>query len=652
MIERLHILLVEDNPGDADLIRELLPVDGPDGVEIECVPRLSMALKCVKAVRFEIILLDLGLPDSQGIDTIRAMRRGAQDLPIVVLTGNQDELIGLSAIREGAQDYLVKGLLDRSLLVRAVRYAVERKLAETALRESEARLHSAAEATGFGVYSYEFASSKSYYSPELLTIFGLPRDAIPELETDLVAKSLYPDDKAGILAAMQAANNPSSNGILDMEYRIIRTDGQVRWLRVRGRTTFSGNTPADKPVCANGIIQDITDSKQVQEERTRLEAQLRQSQKMEAVGTLAGGVAHDFNNMLSVINGYSDMLLQEMSPSDPKYERIHEIYKAGMRSAELTQQLLAFARKQTIAPKVLDLNDAVTGMLKMLQRLIGENIELLWKPAASLWKVKMDPSQINQILANLIVNARDAISGAGKIMIETGKADLDAAFCEKHPDFIPGKYLVLEVSDNGCGMDRRTLEHIFEPFFTTKKVGAGTGLGLATVFGIVKQNGGFINVYSEPGKGTTFKIYLPRHDSAETDTEKEEKSKAAKMFAGTETVLLVEDEAALLLLARRMLEQLGYAVLVAGSPGQAVRIAGEYEGGIHLLMTDVVMPEMSGRDLKDKIYAMRPGIKCLFMSGYTANVIAHDGILDEGIHFLEKPFTGEELSVKLREALA
>ncbi|MFZ2653332.1 MAG: response regulator [Victivallales bacterium] len=639
MIERLHILLVEDNPGDADLIRELLPVDGPDGVEIECVPRLSMALKCVKAVRFEIILLDLGLPDSQGIDTIRAMRRGAQDLPIVVLTGNQDEQIGLSAIREGAQDYLVKGLLDKNLLVRAIRYALERKRVEEALLKMSQEWQRTFDTMNVVIWILDkdnlvLRSNKAaelYFHRPLSEMVGKhcweilhgTEQPIPECPVMRARKSLHHESLELQIGASWF--DISVNPILD-------ADGH-----------FAG---------AVHVVADITERKLAEEEKAKLEAQLRQSQKMEAVGTLAGGVAHDFNNMLSVINGYSDMLLQEMSPSDPKYERIHEIYKAGMRSAELTQQLLAFARKQTIAPKVLDLNDAVTGMLKMLQRLIGENIELLWKPAASLWKVKMDPSQINQILANLIVNARDAISDAGKIMIETGKADLDAAFCGKHPDFIPGKYVVLEVSDNGCGMDRRTLEHIFEPFFTTKKVGAGTGLGLATVFGIVKQNGGFINVYSEPGKGTTFKIYLPRHDSAETDTEKEEKSKAAKMFAGTETVLLVEDEAALLLLARRMLEQLGYAVLVAGSPAQAVRIAGEYKGGIHLLMTDVVMPEMSGRDLKEKIYAMHPGIKCLFMSGYTAEVMSHNGILDEGIHFLEKPFTAKELSAKLREALA
>ncbi|OGV41228.1 MAG: hypothetical protein A2X48_18580 [Lentisphaerae bacterium GWF2_49_21] len=391
------------------------------------------------------------------------------------------------------------------------------------------------------------------------------------------------------------------------------------------------------------VWRDITEHK-------KLEIQLRQSQKMEAVGQLAGGVAHDFNNMLSVINGYSEMLLREITPADPKYDRIKEIHKAGERSAELTRQLLAFARKQTIAPKILDVNDSVTGMLKMLQRLIGESSELLWKPAANPWKVKMDPSQLNQILTNLLVNARDAISGAGKIVIETCKMEMDEAFCRIHPDAVPGKYVVLEVSDNGCGMNKETLERIFEPFFTTKKVGEGTGLGLATVFGIVKQNNGVINVYSEIGKGTIFKIYLPRHESE--NEEKDEIIDMPVIIKGTETVLLVEDDKSLLLFARTLLERFGYTVLDAGTPVKAIKLAAEYTGGIHLLMTDVVMPEMSGRDLRDKIMAARPGIKCLFMSGYTASVMSKNGILDEGINFLQKPFTAIDLSTKLREALA
>ncbi|OGV35889.1 MAG: hypothetical protein A2X48_14805 [Lentisphaerae bacterium GWF2_49_21] len=398
-------------------------------------------------------------------------------------------------------------------------------------------------------------------------------------------------------------------------------------------------------------IRDITGRRRAEVEKAGLEAQLRHSQKMDAIGQLAGGVAHDFNNMLSVINGYAAMLLLEVPPSDRKYPLVQEISKAGKRSADLTRQLLAFARRQTIAPEVLDLNASVAGMLNMLQRLIGENIELTWKPAANLWKVKMDPSQLDQILANLIVNARDAVSGAGRIAIETGKADLDEAFCRTHLYSVQGKYVILSVSDNGCGMDKKTLEHIYEPFFTTKKVGEGTGLGLATVFGIVKQNNGIINVNSEPGKGTTFKIYLPQHESENREGD-EKPEEPGMLIRGTETILLLEDEKALLQFAKTLLERLGYTVLTAGSPGQAIRLAGEYKGDIHLLMTDMIMPEMNGQDLKGKINEIRSGIKCLFMSGYTADVMSRNGVLDKGIHFLQKPFTAEDLSVKLREALS
>jgi len=381
-----------------------------------------------------------------------------------------------------------------------------------------------------------------------------------------------------------------------------------------------------------------------------LEAQLQQAQKMEAVGRLAGGVAHDFNNMLAVIAGHAEMALEQTAPDSALHADLLEIQRAVQSSADLTRQLLAFARKQTIAPQVLDLNVTITSMLKMLRRLIGEDIDLLWKPADSLWPVKLDPAQIDQILANLVVNARDAITGVGKITIETGQVTFDEAYCENHADFVPGAYVLLGVSDNGCGMDKEVLTQLFDPFFTTKPLGRGTGLGLATVYGIVKQNQGFINVYSEPGEGTTFRIYLPRHHASDrADTG----AAWAPVVAptGSETVLLVEDEAALLKLSRRLLERLGYTVLAAETPNQALQYAEAYQGAIDLLLTDVIMPEMSGHALWQRLSAMRPGLKCLFMSGHTANVIAHHGVLDEGVHFLQKPFSREALVMKLREAL-
>ena len=388
---------------------------------------------------------------------------------------------------------------------------------------------------------------------------------------------------------------------------------------------------------------------QAARKRDALEAQLHQAQKMEAIGRLAGGVAHDFNNMLAVISGHADLALEQTAPDSPLYADLLAIQKASQRSADLTRQLLAFARKQTIAPKVLDLNDTIAGMLKMLGRLIGEDIELLWKPASTLWPVNMDPSQIDQIMANLVVNARDAITGVGKITIETGQAEFDESYCEAHAGFTPGQYVLLAVSDNGCGMSREILAQLFDPFFTTKPRGRGTGLGLATVYGIVKQNYGCINVYSEPGQGSTFKIYLPRHVADPGEASAAPPPPTAP--TGAETVLLVEDEEALLKLSAQLLERLGYTVLAAGGPNQALQLAEAHPGIIHLLLTDVIMPDMSGRDLWQQLSALRPSLKCLFMSGYTANVIAHHGVLDEGVHFLQKPFSREALAAKLREAL-
>ena len=388
--------------------------------------------------------------------------------------------------------------------------------------------------------------------------------------------------------------------------------------------------------------------KQAEEEREILQAQLIQAQKMESVGRLAGGVAHDFNNMLGVILGYTGLVLEQTNPSDPLSKYLQQIHKAAERSADLTRQLLAFARKQTVAPQVLDLNNTVEGMLRLLRRLIGEDIDLAWLPGRELWPVKMDHSQLDQILANLCVNARDAIAGVGKVTIETANTVFDAEYCARHAGFVPGDYVLLAVSDNGCGMDAETLSRIFEPFFTTKEVGQGTGLGLASVYGAVTQNNGLINTYSEPGQGTTFKIYLPRHTDIVVQATAEPQQAAAR---GSETVLLVEDEPMMLELTMSMLEQLGYTVLAARTPGEAMRLAREHSGSIDLLITDVVMPEMNGRDLAGNLLALYPGMKCLLMSGYTANVIAHHGVLEEGVHFLEKPFLMTDLAANIRKAL-
>jgi PAS domain S-box-containing protein len=421
------------------------------------------------------------------------------------------------------------------------------------------------------------------------------------------------------------------------EFKHRKADGTIADVEV-----FSSRVAIDNKEYLHSIVHDITD-------RRHLENQLLQAQKMESVGRLAGGVAHDFNNMLGVILGNTEMALDKVDQADPIHDDLMDILGAAKKSADITRQLLAFARKQTISPRVVDLNETVEGMLKMLRRLIGEDIDLAWLPGSGAWPVMIDPSQLDQILANLCVNARDAITGVGKVTIETGNATFAAEYCADHPDFAPGDYVLLAVSDDGSGMDRETLDHLFEPFFTTKEIGHGTGLGLATVYGIVRQNNGFINVYSEPDKGTTFRIYLPRYSGEAVLPETN--GVTAIPTANGETVLLVEDDVSLLALTRRILEGLGYTVLDAATPGRAEALALEHAGRVDLLLTDVVMPEMNGRELAGRLQALYPDLKVLYMSGYTADVIAHRGVLETGVHFIQKPFAKRALAEKIREVL-
>jgi PAS domain S-box-containing protein len=397
-------------------------------------------------------------------------------------------------------------------------------------------------------------------------------------------------------------------------------------------------------------VRDISERKQAEEERQKLQSQLIQAQKMESVGRLAGGVAHDFNNMLGVILGYAELALCETAPGLKLHRHLQQILRAADHSAELTRQLLAFARQQSVVLRVVDLNETVEGMLKMLCRLIGEDINLAWLPGKGLWPVKIDPSQIDQILANLCVNARDAIIGNGRITIETDNQTLDKGYCASHLGAIAGDYVQLTVRDNGCGMDGQTLEKLFDPFFTTKEIGKGTGLGLSTVYGIVKQNHGYVEVQSDPGKGSEFIIFFPRHQGEVV--EQAVAPPAVELApSGEETILLVEDEQMILDLTTTMLERLGYTVLAASSPGEALRLAEQCRGGIDLLITDVVMPEMNGRELVEQLRPGQPAMKWLYMSGYTADIISSQGVLDEGVSFIQKPFPLNALAKKVREVL-
>jgi len=394
---------------------------------------------------------------------------------------------------------------------------------------------------------------------------------------------------------------------------------------------------------------DVTEREHAEKERESLRAQLAQAQKMESVGRLAGGVAHDFNNMLSVIIGIAELELEQVDPAAPLYGSLKGILKAAGRSADLTRQLLAFARKQTVAPRVIDLNESIGSMLTMLRRLIGEDVDLRWRPQAGLWNIKVDPSQVDQVLVNLCVNARDAIVGHGEICIETANTELDRAFCAGREGLVPGDFVLLSVRDKGHGMDAATLAKVFEPFFTTKPTGKGTGLGLSTVYGIVKQNKGLIDVESSPGKGATFRVYLPRQEAEPQARESApERPVVAREKAA---ILVVEDEPAFLRLTARVLENRGYSVLAAQSPSEALKLARENPGRLNLVLTDVIMPEMNGLELAATLVGLQPGLKCLFMSGYTADVIASQGVLEEGLEFLQKPFSMQELAQKVAAVL-
>jgi PAS domain S-box-containing protein len=404
-------------------------------------------------------------------------------------------------------------------------------------------------------------------------------------------------------------------------------------------------------IAVANALAGVVSRKRSEEEQNKLELQLNQAQKMDAVGCLAGGVAHDFNNKLMAILGYAELCQIELEEGTSVREYVDEIAQAARQSADLTRQLLAFARKQTIQPQVLDLNETVAGMLKMLQRLIGEHIRLVWQPGPGLWPVSMDPGQVDQILANLAVNGRDAITGTGLIKVETENQVVDEAYAQCRADAALGMYVVLAVSDDGCGMGGDVLARLFEPFFTTKPIGKGTGLGLATVYGIVRQNRGFITVYSSPGQGSTFRIHLPRsHDGGGGDNVKETESAQATL-RGTETVLLVEDEEQLLRSARLLLEELGYIVRATSSASRAIELVRAHPEGFDLLLTDVVMPAMNGRELHQQLRALCPSLRCIYMSGYTADIIAREGVLDQDTHFLQKPFSLDQLGLKLREAL-
>ncbi|MBT7302994.1 MAG: PAS domain S-box protein [Victivallales bacterium] len=509
----------------------------------------------------------------------------------------------------------------------------DRKQAEEVILRQQYSLEKAQELGQIGSWELDLRQNSLSWSDENCRIFGVPPGSVVDYETFL--ERVHPDDRDDVHREWSAALGGRP---YDIEHRLAG-HGVMRWVREKASVEFDEE---GKAVRALGFTQDITEHK-------LLEERLRQSERMDAIGQLAGGVAHDFNNMLAVILGHTEIVLDGMDPAQPIYADLQEVLRATERSADLTRQLLTFARKQVVVPEVLDVNKTLAGMLKMLRRLIGENINLDWQPKEGLWSVMMDPSQIDQILANLCVNARDAIGDVGAITITLGNVALDEACSPGHVGPVPGEYVLLSVSDNGCGMDQETVAQVFEPFFTTKEVGKGTGLGLATVYGIVQQNSGGIDICSEPGRGTTFEIYLPRCQDAEQGLAVSGTARDGR--GGNETILVAEDEAAILEVCDATLGRLGYRVLVASTPDRAIELASDHAQAIDLLLTDVVMPTMHGRALAEQVRRHCPGIPCVYMSGYPDKAIADYGIVLDGLTFLAKPFSRQQLAEKVREAL-
>lgn len=519
----------------------------------------------------------------------------------------------------------------------------ERHEADKALLESQQRLSLAAQSAELGIWDWDIKKDRMVWDAQMFRLYGITEPP-STYGVSIWEEGLHPDDRASAWEECRAALRGERE--FNTEFRVRWPDGTVRHLSAQGIVLRDREGNPERML---GVNFDITHRKEAEEEQRKLQAKLNQAQKMESVGRLAGGIAHDFNNMLNVILGYADLSLQQ-EPDDVLKENLNEIIQAAERSSHLTRQLLAFARRQTVHPTILNLNETIENMLKMLRRLIGEEINLRWIPGESLGTILMDPNQVDQILANLAVNAKDAMEeqGQGEITIETSFSRFDERDCTHKAGFQPGDYILLSFTDNGCGMEKESLENIFEPFYTTKGMGKGTGLGLATIYGIIKQNRGFIDVYSEPGEGTTFRIYLPIREG---EVNPNNKFEAVPARGGDETVLIVEDDESILNLIRKVLEPMGYRVISSSNPRKALDLVRKSPCPIDLVITDVIMPDMNGKEMCDELKVLCPRAACLFMSGYPDNVISHQGILDGEVEFIQKPFSPGEISRKIREVL-
>jgi two-component system, cell cycle sensor histidine kinase and response regulator CckA len=618
----LNILLVEDNPGDALLLREILAEAGPKLFHLVHVTSLSSALQHLQAESVDVFLLDLSLPDAHGLETVTRARAAAPDIPIVVLTGLNDEGFAVHAVREGAQDYLVKGQIDRHVLVRAMRYAIERHRMAHEQKRAEAEIQKLAAFVRF--------------NPN--PIFEFRSDGTLD----------YFNDAAQTMAASLAKRHPA-------EFLPSQTKEIVKQCLASGKSKRQLETAINRrviswsffPVSASQVVHcyaaDVT-------ERQNLEAQLRQSQKMESVGKVAGGIAHDFNNILTIIHGHAALLLEAGQLGTEMTRSVERISLAAERAANLTRQLLLFSRKQLMQPRNLDLRTVVNSMIKLLQPILGEDIDLEVNQALVLPVIYADQSMMEQVIMNLAVNSRDAMPKGGKLTIETFTESVDEEDAQQTFGAFAGPVVCLTVTDTGTGIPQEHLPHVFEPFFTTKDLGKGTGLGLATVYGIVKQHQGWLKVSTEVNKGTTFHVFLPAIGEGAEGYEVE--SLRIQVSGGKETVLVVEDEPPLRELIRNILEGYGYKVLEAGCGTAALELWREHKPEIDLVLTDMIMPGgMTGRELATTLRSEKPELKVIFTTGYSEDVLGKDFVAREGLNFLQKPYHPERIAHAIRECL-
>jgi two-component system cell cycle sensor histidine kinase/response regulator CckA len=631
----LRVLLIEDSEDDAALLVRTLRSGGYD-LTCERV-ETAIAMRAALDQRpWDLVISDYSMPQFSGPAALQLLQEAGIDLPFIVVSGTIGEETAVSAMKAGAHDFLMKGNLARLIpaVARELREAAERR----ERRRAEARFAGVLDATAEAIIAIDEAQRIVLFNTSAERIFGYTAAEVLGQPLDILVPPHLVEAHHEHIRAFAAVPERSQ----EMSER----HGEFVGRRKDG-TEFPTDASIAKLYQAEQTIftiflQDISARKQ-------LEAQFLQSQKMEAVGRLAGGIAHDFNNLLTAITGYAELLLGDLDQVDPRRGDVAEIQKAADRAATLTRQLLAFSRKQILAPQVLDLNTVVASMDKLLQRLIGEDIDMVTILDPALGRVKADPGQFEQVIMNLAVNARDAMPQGGKLTIEMANVDLDVQYTRQHLAVPPGSYVMLAVSDTGCGMDPETQSHLFEPFFTTKDAGKGTGLGLSTVYGIITQSGGTIWVYSELGHGTTFKIYLPRVE-AEVDRV-DLYNPVTDTPTESATILLVEDESMVRTLTRRILDQHGYIVLEAPRGADAIAIAAQHDGPIHVLLTDVVMPEMSGHTLSEQLAALRPGIQVIYISGYTDGAIVRHGVLAADAIFLQKPFTPNDLVRKVCQVL-